>query len=204
MLGSKSRDVSPVAPIRDIMSGMDGALAPGFLFAVPQLLDPNFVHSVVLLVDHTEEGAFGLVLNHETAVPIAALCREQQIAFAGDPERKVRRGGPVDPQRGFVLYAEEYADPDGRRIATGLGISLSLGTLGRLCAQPRARYAICLGYAGWGPGQLTREIVEGAWLTGPVDPALVLDASPAAMWAEGLRALGIDPAAIVPGGTSEA
>jgi putative transcriptional regulator len=186
------------------MSGMDDALAPGFLFAVPQLLDPNFVQSVVLLVDHTEEGAFGLVLNHETAVPIAALCQEQQIPFAGDRERKVRRGGPVDPQRGFVLYGQEHDDPDGRRIAEGLGISLSLGTLGRLCVLPRARFAICLGYAGWGPGQLTREIAEGAWLTGPVDPALALDAAPTAMWEGGLRALGIDPAALAPGGTFEA
>lgn len=183
---------------------MDDRLAPGFLFAVPQLLDPNFVQSVVLLVDHTDEGSFGLVLNHETPVPVAALCREQQIAFAGDPERKVRRGGPVDPQRGFVLYAEEHADPDGRRVADGLGISLSLGTLGRLCSLPRARFAICLGYAGWGPEQLTAEIAEGAWLTGPVDVALALDSDPAAMWEGGLRALGIDPAALVRGGTFEA
>jgi putative transcriptional regulator len=183
---------------------MSDSLAPGFLYAVPQLLDPNFVQSVVLLVDHTADGSFGIVLNHETKVPIEALCREQKIVFAGDPGLRVRRGGPVDPQRGFVLYAEEHADAEGRPVAAGVAISLSLGTLGRLCALPRARFTICLGYAGWGPEQLTREIAEGAWLTGPVDPALVFDAPAGTMWESGLRGLGINPAALAPGGTFEA
>jgi putative transcriptional regulator len=183
---------------------MSGTLAPGFLFAVPQLLDPNFQQSVVLLIEHTGDGSFGIVLNHEIPVSMADLCREQELAYAGDPGRRARRGGPVEPQRGFVLYGGERADPDGNLLVPGLGVSLSLGTLGRLCATADARFVCCLGYAGWGPGQLTQEIADGSWVTGPVDPVLALDAAPATMWERGLMAIGIDPAALVPGGSYEA
>jgi len=187
-----------------MMSHVSDSLAPGFLFAVPQLLDPNFLQSVILLVDHTDDGSFGLVLNHESPILLEALCREQKIPYAGDPTRHVLRGGPVEPQRGFVLYGAEHTDPEGRAIASGIGISLSLGTLGRLCALSQARFGCFLGYAGWGPGQLTHEIAEGAWLTGPIDAAIALDTPAKSMWERGLRGLGIDPAALVPGSATEA
>lgn len=183
---------------------MSNDLAPGFLFAVPQLLDPNFLQSVILLVDHTDDGSFGLVLNHESPILLEALCREQKLPYAGDPKRHVLRGGPVDPQRGFVVYGAEHPDPEGRALAPGLGISLSLGTLGRLCALSQARFGCFLGYAGWGPGQLTSEIAEGAWVTGPIDAGIALDTPATKMWERGLRGIGIDPAALVPGSATEA
>lgn len=180
------------------------SLAPALMFAVPQLLDPNFRQSVVLLLQHNEEGAFGVVVNQESPLLLGDLCRGQDIPYSGDPEKRVRRGGPVRPDQGLILYGPEHTDPEGQPVIDGLFVSVSRETLGRLCTQPGARFQCYAGYAGWGPDQLPREIGEGSWLFTPVDPALALDIPPAEMWDRGLRASGIDPAFIVPGGTTEA
>jgi putative transcriptional regulator len=183
---------------------MSEALAPGLLFAVPQLLDPNFRKSVVLLLQQTEEGAMGVVINQESPLLLGELCRNQNIPYAGDPQKRVRRGGPVQPEQGLVLYGEEHRDPEGQVVTDGLHVSASIATLGRLCTLPGGRFHCFAGYAGWGPRQLENEIGENAWIFAPVDPALALDTPIDDIWSGGLRALGIDPAAIVPGAQTEA
>jgi putative transcriptional regulator len=179
---------------------MSDEIAPGFLIAVPQLLDPNFHLSVVLLLRKDDEGALGIVVNRETSLLLRDLCRDHEIEYAGDPEKKVRLGGPVQPEQGFVLFGPEHDDDEGREVQEGLHFSTSTGTLSRLCALTDGRYHCYSGYAGWGPGQLEREIADGAWIIAPADPALVLDRDPSEVWRESLRSLGIDPGAIVPGG----
>jgi putative transcriptional regulator len=183
---------------------MSEDLAPGFLIAVPQLLDPNFHKSVVLLLQQSEEGALGVVINHESPLLLSDLCDDHSIGYSGDPEKHVRKGGPVQPEQGLVLYGEEHADPEGRAVLQGLHVSASRATLERLCNLNRGRFHCYSGYAGWGPGQLEREIGEGSWIVSPVDPVIVLDRSPDDVWVDALRAMGIDPAAIVPGGDAEA
>ncbi len=175
-------------------------IAPGFLIAVPQLTDPNFRQSVVLLLRQDDEGALGIVVNRETSLLLRDLCRDHEISYSGNPEKRVRLGGPVQPEQGFVLYGPEHTDPEGREIQSGLHFSTSTGTLKRLCALPTGRFQCYSGYAGWGPNQLERELSEGAWIPAPADPKLVLDQDPTAIWREALNALGIDPASIVPGG----
>jgi len=175
-------------------------IAPGFLIAVPQLTDPNFRQSVVLLLQQGDEGAFGIVVNRETSLLVGELCRDHEIPYSGDPQKRVRKGGPVQPEQGLVLYGPEHEDPEGREVQEGLHLSASTGTLARLCALTRGRFHCYSGYAGWGPGQLEREIAEGSWILAPSNPALVLDGTPDAVWESALREIGIDPAAIVPGG----
>ena len=175
-------------------------IAPGFLIAVPQLLDPNFKQSVVLLLRQDDEGALGIVVNRETSLRVCDLCRDHEISYSGQPEKRVRLGGPVQPEQGFVLYGSEHSDPEGREIQAGLYFSTSTGTLERLCALPAGRFQCYSGYAGWGPAQLERELAEGSWILAPSDPSLVLDQDPAAMWRGALTSIGIDPASIVPGG----
>ena len=187
-----------------MIEDMSGALAPGFLIAVPQLLDPNFHKSVVLLLQQTEEGALGVVINAESPLLLRDLCEDHSIDYAGDPEKRVRKGGPVQPEQGLVLYGDEHEDPEGSAVIDGLHVSASRATLERLCTLTRGRFHCYSGYAGWGPGQLEREIGEGSWIVAPVDPNLVFDRTPEEVWAESLRAIGIDPAAIVPGGGEEA
>ncbi|HET6277831.1 MAG TPA: YqgE/AlgH family protein [Candidatus Polarisedimenticolia bacterium] len=183
---------------------MSESLAPALIYAVPQLLDPNFHQSVVLLLQQNEQGAFGVVINHESGLLLEDLCRGHNIPYAGEQGKKVRRGGPVQPEQGLVLYGDELTDPEGQSVVDGLQVSFSKETLGRLCRLQHGRFHCYAGYAGWAPGQLTHEIEEGSWIFGPVDPTLALDVPPEEMWAHGLRALGIEPAAIVPGGTVEA
>jgi putative transcriptional regulator len=72
---------------------MDDSLAPGFLIAVPQLLDPNFQRSVVLLLERSDQGALGVVINQESDLLLSELCEDHDIQYAGDPEKRVRRGG---------------------------------------------------------------------------------------------------------------
>jgi putative transcriptional regulator len=183
---------------------MNETLAPGFIVAVPHLMDPNFQHSVVLLFEQNDEGALGVVINHESPLRLHELCSDHDIIYIGDPEKRVRKGGPVQPEQGLVLYGEEHSDPEGRLVFDGLHVSASKGTLGRLCGMKSGRFQCFSGYAGWGPGQLEKEIGEGAWIIAPVDPEMVLDAPPDAVWDKCLRSIGIDPAALVPGGGAEA
>jgi putative transcriptional regulator len=183
---------------------MSDALAPGFLIAVPHLADENFRHSVVLLLQRGDEGAMGVVVNRESPLLLRELCRDHEIPYSGEPDKKVRRGGPVQPEQGLVLYGAEHADPEGRAVLDGLHMSASRNTLSRLCVLPRGRFHCFSGYAGWGPGQLEREIQEGTWIMSEADATLVLDTGPKEVWSRSLRALGIDPSSLVPGGGGEA
>jgi len=179
---------------------MNDVIAPGFLIAVPQLLDPNFRQSVVLLLQQGSEGALGLVVNRETSLLLKDLCLDHSISYVGDPEKRVRIGGPVQPEQGLVIYGAEHVDPEGRPVIDGLHVSASTGTLSRLCNLSKGRFHCFSGYAGWAPGQLVKEIGEGSWILTPVDAALILDHAPGGIWAKALKDNGIDPTAIVPGG----
>jgi putative transcriptional regulator len=183
---------------------MTKGIAPAFLIAVPQLLDPNFRQTVVLLLRQGEEGAMGVVVNRESPLLLRDLCKDHDIPYKGRSGKKVRVGGPVQPEQGLVLYGIEHSDPEGQPVQDGLHVSASTGTLSRLCDLPEGRFQCFAGYAGWAPGQLEREIKEGSWIIGPVDPESILDRSPDEMWSAVLADLGIDPALIVPGGTEEA
>jgi putative transcriptional regulator len=183
---------------------MSDPLAPGFLIAVPQLMDPNFRQSVVLLLQRNEEGAMGVVINHESELLLKELCKDHEIPYAGEAGKRVRRGGPVSPEQGLVLYGDGINDPEGRRVVDGLHVSASRGTLTRLCDQARESFECFSGYAGWGPGQLEREISAGSWIIGGVDPRLVFEQKPSSVWLRSLEALGIDPAALVTSGGGSA
>ena len=179
---------------------MEGSLAPVFVIAVPEMQDPNFVKTVVLILQQGAEGALGVVLNRETTLRLRELCHDHDIEYAGPSEKRVRLGGPVQPEQGLVVYSAEHSDPDGRPVGDRLRVSASTGTLSRLCNLQGGRFHCFSGYAGWAPGQLEREINEGSWIVTPVDASLVLDHPPDRMWEQALRDNGLDPAAIVPGG----
>jgi len=100
-------------------------LAPGFLIAVPQLLDPNFRQSVVLLLQQNDDGALGLVVNRESPILLKDLCRDHDIPYVGEPGKRVRVGGPVQPEQGLVLYDTTVQDPEGREVLQGLQVSAS-------------------------------------------------------------------------------
>jgi putative transcriptional regulator len=178
----------------------DPSIAPSLLVAMPQLLDPNFHRTVVLLVHHDDDGTFGVVLNRVTEILAPQLCESIDIQWCGDPSAVVRWGGPVQPQTGWVLFEGDASpDEDSRPVGPDLRFAGSLDVLRRMASEPPEHLRVLLGYAGWGPGQLEDELSQGAWLIAPVDREALFDVEADAMWAHVLRSLGIEPATLVSG-----
>jgi putative transcriptional regulator len=175
------------------------SLAPSLLVAMPQLLDPNFRRSVVLLIHHDADGTFGVVLNRTTEIRAAQLCESIEVDWNGDPDAEILWGGPVQPQTGWVLFDECQGEPDEdvREVVPGVGFAGSLAVLRRMASEPPSRLRILLGYAGWGPGQLESELAQGAWLVAPADASVVFETDLDLMWAQVVRSLGIEPATLV-------
>lgn len=172
---------------------MTHSLAPSLLLSMPQLQDPNFARTVVLLCEHAAEGAFGLVLNRPTDVPASSVVGLMP-PIRQDNGMRLWIGGPVEPHRGWILMADQPAHHDARLIREGLYLSTSPTELRRVlevAPPPRAR--VFAGYAGWGPGQLDMELQASAWLTAEIDLDLVFDVEPALMWEAAIRRLGADP-----------
>lgn len=171
--------------------------APGFLIAVPQLLDPNFYHAVVLLIEHTAEGAMGLTINHPTNRSIKSLYDQMGRPWHGTDRDMLMRGGPVQQEQAWILHGPGCSAGATYRVTDGIFLNTSLDALDEL-TRSRAPFRFLVGYAGWGPGQLDREIQEGAWILSDVDPELVFVTPSEDVWEASLRRMGIDPAMLVP------
>jgi putative transcriptional regulator len=175
---------------------MTDSFRPTLLLSMPQLQDPNFARTVVLLCDYVPDGAFGLVLNRPTGMPASEMVKLDPPVVGGNT-LPLSIGGPVEPERGWILLSEEPDDPDFRTIREGLYLSTSPALLRRvLTAAPAPRALVLAGYAGWGPGQLDQELAQSAWLMGDVDLDLVFDVDPTRMWETAIRRLGADPSAL--------
>jgi putative transcriptional regulator len=171
-------------------------LAPTLLLSMPQLVDPNFARTVVLLCEHAPEGAFGLVLNRPTDVTAASVVRLDPPIVEGGG-LTLWMGGPVEPQRGWILLGDPPQASDARRIADGVYLSASPVLLRRVLEErPAPRARVLAGYAGWGPGQLDNELAESSWLIADVQPDLIFDIDPEVMWETAIRRLGADPTAL--------
>ena len=173
-------------------------LAPSLLVAMPQLVDPNFARAVVLLCEHHDKGAMGLVVNRPTETRASEIL-QLDPPLARESNLPVWIGGPVDPTRGWLLLADSEAD--GAQICPGLYLSASVACLRQVMEaeipQPRCRFLV--GYAGWGPRQLDSELAASAWLTVPLELDLLFDTPSESMWEVAIRRLGIDPAALAMG-----
>ncbi|MGE0702941.1 MAG: YqgE/AlgH family protein [Vicinamibacterales bacterium] len=178
------------------------SLAPALLLSMPQMVDPNFTKTVVLLCRHSEEGAFGLVLNRP-AIASGRVIVGGEPMFSTDREFQLWVGGPVDPQQSWMLvgHPSEEDLPEGLEIAEGLHLSTSPDLLRRLFQpDPPPRTRLMAGYSGWGPGQLEAELEASAWLLSDISTSLIFDIDPERMWDAAIRRLGADPAALHGGG----
>jgi putative transcriptional regulator len=170
------------------------SLAPALLLSMPQLIDPNFAKSIVLLCEHAPEGAFGLIVNRPSEITAAEAVRlEPPVENPNNLPLLV--GGPVEPQRGWILTAHPPDDVEHRGLGAGLYLSASPVLLRRaLMARPLPKRTVVLaGYAGWGPGQLDAELAASAWLIMPVELDLIFEISPSVSWETAIRRLGADP-----------
>lgn len=180
-------DVPEVVPVVD-------SLAPRLLVSMPQLNDPNFKQSVVLLCEHSPAGAFGLIVNRPTDTPAASAVHLEPPVIGASP-LPLWAGGPVEPHRGWILLGEPPEDGDSMEVCQGVYLSTSPVLLRRLleAASPR-RARLLNGYAGWGPGQLDAELAASAWLTSEIETDLIFETDASVMWESAIRRLGADPA----------
>jgi putative transcriptional regulator len=173
------------------------SLAPCFLLSMPQLVDPNFNRTVVLLCKHNEDGALGLVVNRPL-VTTGRVTVNLDPPVSTDRELQVWVGGPVEPHRSWVLVGDEPDEEEdlrGMRIADNLYLSTSPDLLRRLLEpSPPVLVRLFVGYSGWGPGQLEAELEASAWLMSEVDRDLIFDTPPDKLWETAIRRLGADPA----------
>ncbi|MGD9764893.1 MAG: YqgE/AlgH family protein [Candidatus Binatia bacterium] len=165
---------------------------------MPQLQDPNFNKTVVLLCEHREEGAMGLVVNRCTDTPASSIV-QLDPPVDSDNGMRVWVGGPVDPARGWLLLADNLGD--GIEVSPGLYLSASRDVLRRVLqsGELTERCRFLVGYAGWGPRQLDAELAASAWLTVTVDRELMFGTTSETMWEVAIRRLGIEPHALAMG-----
>lgn len=182
-----------------VMSASHSALeAPLLLMAMPQVLDPFFHRTVVLLLRHEEEGSFGFIVNRPTRIKVGEILQGMEVDWGGRVEDLAYFGGPVQPNRGTVLFAAGHplAGDDASAAETvipGVALTQHVGDLSRLAEAPPELFRLLLGYAGWGEGQLVQEILRNDWLTAPVRSELIFSADPETVWEEALRSVGVDP-----------
>jgi putative transcriptional regulator len=165
-----------------------GDLRPGVLLvATPQLIDPNFSESVVLLLDADENGALGVVLNRPSAVPVAEVL-EAWADVVAEPE-VLFRGGPVSTEGALAVGRLRVSDdaPVGfRGVVDDLGV-IDLDTPVELVDGSLDGLRIYAGYAGWGAGQLEGEIEEGSWYVVPSAPPDCFRDDPDGLWRDVMR-----------------
>ena len=177
-------------------SGDDGLLTGQLLIAMPALDTPHFAHSVIFVCAHTAEGAMGLVVNRPLARPsFDDLLQQLQVAPT-PPSRRIGlfQGGPVDSARGLVLHTSDWTGEGSLQVDDEVVLTQSLDVLKAIAdgGGPRQGF-LALGYAGWGPGQLDREMHGNAWLSAPSSVDLLFDPDHDTKWRRAMALLKVDP-----------
>jgi putative transcriptional regulator len=182
-----------------------GTLAGQMLVAMPGMSDDRFRRSVIYICAHSDKGAMGIVINHRTPrmtfrdllVQLDVLEPDQAIRL---PRRishaHVLKGGPVETSRGFVLHTADYSVGTATQdISDGICMTATLDILTAMAKEEGPKSAVmALGYSGWGPGQLERELSANGWLHCAGDHELVFSEDIETTYDKALRKIGIDPA----------
>ncbi len=180
----------------------------GMLVAAPNMEDSFFSRTVVLLCDYGEDGAIGVITNRITDVTSEEVLKQMDIEAGGGIRSIVRWGGPVQPGAVFLTFRTTDEDPPVRDVNDpegdddvepaflvndALRVSPARSVIAAVAEQTRTHPAfLTLGYAGWAPGQLDREIQSGSWILLDVDEAIVFGVDPEDQWEQCIRSLGID------------
>lgn len=170
------------------------------LIAMPSLADPNFSQTVTLVCEHTDKGALGVILNRPLDMRLGEVLDQLSLPNRNPrlAEQMVLRGGPVQPDRGFVLHHPTGREWDSTlEVSDGLHVTTSRDILEAMAQGDGPTEAtMALGYAGWDAGQLESEMLANSWLNVPATPEIVFDTPFAERWGYAARTLGIDIAAM--------
>jgi putative transcriptional regulator len=166
-----------------------------FLIAMPNLADPNFNESVTYVCQHDEHGAIGIVINRPGHFTFADIFARLGIEI-DDAERGqslVLQGGPVEPERGFVLHNSSDEFDSSISVGTDVSLTASRDVLEAIAdGSGPSRALLALGYAGWGAGQLESEMGANSWLSVEAAPAVLFDTPYAERWTAAANLIGID------------
>lgn len=183
------------------------SIEPGLLLAAPRLGDPNFEGTVVLLGAHEEGGSIGWTINGDKLAEGADIVRATGLVAAGTPlpavfEHPALSGGPVSPESVWIMYRRASGDellPGSLAVGDEIAVTSSLDALRTLIdGGGPSEVRLLIGYAGWGPGQLEREVSKGVWLPTAADADLLFDAATSTLWQRAYaQTIGTIPAAFV-------
>ena len=166
------------------------SLAGQFLVATPEMRDPRFFHTVILMAQHDQRGALGIAVNRQLGVrPLAVLLEALGDRDSGaSGTMRVFAGGPVQPEIGFIVHSAEYSRRGTVAIDGHVSMTSSVEVL-RDLGQGRGpqKSLFAFGYAGWGAGQLEGELTQNAWFTIPETPAMVFDDDREKLWDEATK-----------------
>lgn len=171
------------------------SLTGHLLIAMPAMLDPNFHRTVSYICEHSDQGALGLIINRPLDMDFGEVMEQLDLS-AGRPgisSQPILQGGPVELQRGFVIHQQPQQWDATVAVTDSIFVTTSQDILGAMAAGSGPNKAqLVLGYSGWGPGQLEREITENAWLSVPAEPRLIFEVPFEKRYEESVALLGVD------------
>lgn len=176
---------------------MSETLAGKLLVAMPGIGDPRFDRSVIVLCSHNADHAMGVIVNK----PKDELTLGDVLGHLGIESGEemagvtVLDGGPVRPDRGYVLHSEDFSSNESTQmVAPGVRLTSTRDILEAVAGEHAPeRFVLALGCAGWGAGQIEDELKQNAWLVVDADNAIIFDASYEDKWVRAIRSLGFDP-----------
>jgi putative transcriptional regulator len=190
-----NRTAPPAAPAESVpvrLIPAQSAAAPeinagDLLIADRDLADPNFAETVVLLLRASEDGALGLIINHPTKVPLSRLFHD--VKEAQERSDPVFMGGPVETESPLALFLAHDHGPDTAHVFSDVYVASSRKVIEKsvTAGKPSSVFRVYLGYAGWAPGQLERELELGGWRVLPGSSAAVFDPNPPSLWSRLIR-----------------
>ena len=178
------------------MTSQSGYLEGQLLIATPNITGSSFKKSVLLVCAHSHEGAMGIIVNHVLDSISDQDLFDQLNIEPGEAQQsqQIYYGGPVEVNRGFVIYEHNGEFIDDAMLTIGnIAISGSVGILQAIAeGKGPKKYIIALGYAGWAPGQLEDEVEENSWISVPISSDLIFDSKNGEKWERAAMLEGVD------------
>jgi putative transcriptional regulator len=165
------------------------------LLAMPGIGDPRFERAVIAVCMHDERGALGIGIGRlAPRLGFHTLLEQFEIPVGDAPDAPVHLGGPVEPQRGFVLHSLDWGGQDTIEVDGRFALTNTIDVL-RAVAEGKgpSRWLVALGYAGWGEGQLDEEMTRHGWFTTEATEALLFDTPVDQRWSAAFMGAGVDP-----------
>jgi len=167
-------------------------LTGNFLIAVPGLEDPNFKKTVILICEHSKEGAFGLIINKVLMNSYKPLLSAFEIEKTS-VDLPIYYGGPVKPDQGYVIYSPFDEKYGAIRVADTIAVTASKEILHDIAAgKGPTRYMLALGFSGWAANQLEEELIMDSWLVAPLNYEIIFGMPAGDRWKESAGTIGVD------------